>query len=124
MFMRLASIFALGLTGGCVTNISGKAAEKCAPVKDIAEIYAECVQGTTAEMQAKNRNTARILAAGLGGAAQTPSSPPYPAAPSRPAGFLQRSYVSGFNKICIYNELGSERAVTIGSTQMCPLSNR
>ncbi len=121
MFGRLASVFALTLVGGCVTNISGKAAEKCAPVADTPEIYAECVRGTSAEMQAKNKNTARILAAGLGGAAQTPS-PSY-SAPPRQGGFLQRSYVSGFNKICIYNELGSERAVTIGSTQMCPLSN-
>lgn len=123
MLLRLvASIFILALAGGCVTNISAKAAEKCAPVADTPAVYAECVRGTTAEMQAKNRNTARILAAGLGGAVQTPSSS-YSPAPPRAAGFLQRSYVSGFNKICIYNEMGSERAVTIGSTQMCPLTN-
>jgi hypothetical protein len=121
MLKLVATISTLCLAG-CVTNISGKAAEKCAPVASDAEIYADCVSRTTAEMHAKNRNTARILAAGLGGAAQTPSAPTY-SAPSRAVGFLNRSYVSGFNRICIYDELGSERAVTIGSTQMCPLSN-
>lgn len=31
-------------------------------------------------------------------------------------------YTSGFNKICIYNCLGSETAITIGATQLCPLT--
>jgi hypothetical protein len=31
-------------------------------------------------------------------------------------------YTSGFNKICIYNCLGSEAAITIGATQLCPLT--
>ena len=36
--------------------------------------------------------------------------------------FKQGEYTSGFNKICIYNCVGSERAITIGSTQLCPLT--
>jgi hypothetical protein len=29
---------------------------------------------------------------------------------------------SGFNKICYYDCLGSEAAITIGATQLCPLT--
>lgn len=37
-------------------------------------------------------------------------------------GFLKREYTSGFNKICIYDRLGSEVAVTIGAVELCPLN--
>ena len=36
--------------------------------------------------------------------------------------FKKGEYTSGFNKICIYNCVGSERAITIRSTQLCPLT--
>ena len=36
--------------------------------------------------------------------------------------FLTGEQVSGMNKICYYNCLGSTAAITIGSTQLCPLS--
>ena len=36
--------------------------------------------------------------------------------------FKKGEYTSGFNKICIYNCLGSDRAITIQNTQLCPLS--
>jgi hypothetical protein len=36
--------------------------------------------------------------------------------------FLKRNYQSGFNRVCIYDRLGSEVAVTIGSTALCPQS--
>ncbi len=36
--------------------------------------------------------------------------------------FKKGEYTSGFNKICVYNCLGSDRAITIGNTQLCPLS--
>jgi hypothetical protein len=115
---RILFCVPLLLVAGCVTNISSKAAEQCAPVSATAELYAECVSGVSAELQAKNRNTARILAAGLGGAANSYQ----PTGGSSGAGFLKSSYVSGFNRICVYDQLGSELAVTIGSTQLCPLA--
>lgn len=31
-------------------------------------------------------------------------------------------YTSGMNKICIYDCLGSDTAITIGATSLCPLS--
>jgi len=36
--------------------------------------------------------------------------------------FKKTEYTSGLNKICIYNCLGSEAAITIGATQLCPLT--
>ena len=36
--------------------------------------------------------------------------------------FKKGEYTSGFNKICIYNCLGSDKAITIKNTQLCPLS--
>ena len=38
--------------------------------------------------------------------------------------FKQSEYTSGFNKICNYSCLGSARAITIGNTQLCPLTIR
>ena len=36
--------------------------------------------------------------------------------------FLKYERVSGMNKICVYNQLGSEVAITIKNYQLCPLS--
>jgi hypothetical protein len=45
-------------------------------------------------------------------------------APTGPVGFLKREYVSGFNKICVYDRLGSEYAMTISAVALCPMSVR
>jgi|TARA_Y100000294_G_scaffold11162_1_gene10272 hypothetical protein len=34
----------------------------------------------------------------------------------------QRSYVSGMNRICIYDNMGSDYTTTIGATELCPLN--
>ncbi len=36
--------------------------------------------------------------------------------------FFKSSYTSGFNKICTYDCLGSDVAITIGATELCPLT--
>ena len=41
---------------------------------------------------------------------------------SRTKGFLQSSYQSGLNKICIYSDGISQKTLTIGAAQICPLS--
>ena len=38
--------------------------------------------------------------------------------------FYKSDYTSGLNKICIYDHLGSEHAVTIKNYQVCPVSVR
>lgn len=61
---------------------------------------------TAAIVQSLNPSTAPQVG---GGAAQGPA-------------FLKRQYVSGFNRICVYNRMGSEVAVTIGSAELCQIS--
>ena len=36
--------------------------------------------------------------------------------------FLKYERVSGMNKICVYNHMGSEVAITIKNYQLCPLN--
>lgn len=36
--------------------------------------------------------------------------------------FLKTSYVSGFNRICVYDRLGSQYIVTLRSVDICPLT--
>jgi len=36
--------------------------------------------------------------------------------------FFKYERISGMNKICFYNHLGSEVAITITSYKLCPLS--
>ena len=41
---------------------------------------------------------------------------------SQGAAFFKRSYQSGMNRICIYDRLGSEVAITVGAADLCPLN--
>mgnify|MGYP003676401464 len=41
---------------------------------------------------------------------------------SASAAFLKHSYVSGMNRICVYDDLGSSVVITIKSYELCPLS--
>lgn len=43
-----------------------------------------------------------------------------PVLTTEPMKVLKGSYVSGFNRICIYDQLGSDVAVTVNATEMCP----
>lgn len=36
--------------------------------------------------------------------------------------FFKYDRVSGMNKICVYDHLGSDVAITIAATQLCPLT--
>ena len=50
---------------------------------------------------------------------QNPTPAP---SPSRPMATYKRQLVSGLNKICIYQRLGSEEAYNYKATQICPLT--
>lgn len=41
---------------------------------------------------------------------------------TRPLGFYKGDAVSGFNRICYYDRVGSVEAVTVPATQLCPLN--
>jgi hypothetical protein len=36
--------------------------------------------------------------------------------------FFKHEYISGMNKICIYDCLGSDTAITISNISLCPMS--
>jgi Iap family predicted aminopeptidase len=59
-----------------------------------------------------------IIAAGLGGAASAAPTP----VPAASNGFLKRQFVSGTNKVCVYDQLGSDVYVTLPSVELCPLT--
>ena len=37
-------------------------------------------------------------------------------------GYLTKSYLSGLNRICTYNQLGSDNVITLPFSSLCPLS--
>jgi len=41
---------------------------------------------------------------------------------NQPVGFFQYDYVSGMNKLCYYDRLGSTVVKTIGAAEICPLT--
>ena len=43
---------------------------------------------------------------------------------SGPVGFKTGERISGFNKICFYNKLGSVYTINIPNTSLCPLTIR
>ena len=67
---------------------------------------------------------ALLLALVLAQPAATVHQTPAPAPEKRVAVkcFKSGEQISGFNKICFYNCMGSTRAITISSTSLCPLS--
>lgn len=42
--------------------------------------------------------------------------------PSAPTAYFKSSYISGANRICIYDRLGSQYVVTMRSVDICPLT--
>lgn len=67
---------------------------------------------------------ARADAAGMAAAAALlQANRPQPVAPVGAAGVgvYRREYVSGMNRVCIYNRLGSDYVVTIPAVSLCPL---
>lgn len=38
--------------------------------------------------------------------------------------FFKYSYVSGMNRICVYDHLGSQHVITIPAAQVCPVNIR
>lgn len=118
MIRLLGGAVAIGALAACVTNIEEKSAATCATVSSNEQIYRECLEVVRAELDAKNRRTAAIIAAGLTGARS--EMPPQPST----TGFLRREFISGVNRVCVYNHLGSEYFVTVNATELCPLSDK
>ena len=97
------------------------------------KIRAELVRRGEAEctdpnlIAARQSANARMMQLGFGMMQQSAPAPapvttPYGGGSATGGAFLKSQYVSGFNRVCNYDRLGSAVAITVGSTQTCPLS--
>ena len=84
--------------------------------------YADLAQLKLMKRQQNARNSQALI--DLGNSLMnsgTTSTPTYGGKASGTA-FLRDSYTQGFNKVCIYDRMGSVYTTTIGSTELCPLT--
>lgn len=81
--------------------------------------YASCVQQQYAAGQARFQQGLANAQQSIG---QNSYSNPTSGGASMGTAFLRSSYISGMNRICIYNRMGSQFVTTIGSAEICPLT--
>lgn len=89
-----------------------------------ALILALLLAGCTANMSPEERAVLRerMWNAGAAMSAASNNQTPMQSAPGGTGCFARGEQTSGFNKICYYDCMGSARAITIGSTELCPLT--
>ena len=75
-----------------------------------------------ARMQARSASDTRTMQLLMLGNQISTQGVAQPRVPSQPSGHFIRQYVSGWNRMCVYNRVGSEYVMTIASSDMCPLS--
>jgi hypothetical protein len=122
--MRRRTVLALlplVLACGCTQQLISAAQRDCTRFGFTAGTpeYADCTQRSFERRQALLMDGLDEMSAS-GRYARPAVVQPIPVAPSG-NGVLDRSYVSGLNRICVYNRMGSENAVTIPATSLCPL---
>lgn len=67
-------------------------------------------------------NSALVLASLVTAAHPNPAMPKEHPVQVAVVCFKSGEQISGMNKICYYNCLGSQAAITIGAVELCPLS--
>jgi hypothetical protein len=132
--MKLGMVVAVAVCSialsGCAARIMKASQDACSGYgfSTGTDSYAQCVQQEVARRDAAiNQALIRAGSAmqGAGAALQQPyqqQAQPYGGGAAQGMAFLKGSYISGMNRVCLYNRLGSAVAITIGSTELCPLS--
>lgn len=118
--MRIALLFVLAAAATALASCAtvSQAQNQCAAFGYTAGTpeYTECVQqqyqANQDSFQQRLLNASRIANEG------TPSDD---GSAIRGSAFLKRSYVSGMNRVCVYNNMGSDYVQTIGAADICPL---
>lgn len=118
---HLTIIASAGLLGGCAQHFMASAQKECSAfgfTPGTAD-YANCVQqqyqAGQSNYQQRLLNASRIMNQG--------SSPvSHGGGSAGGTAFLRSSYVSGMNRVCQYNRMGSAYVITIGAAEMCPIS--
>lgn len=123
--LGLTLICAFGLSG-CAAQIVQASQNACAGYGFTVgtDAYAQCVQQEVACRDAAINEAFVRAGAAMQQPVQQPYQQPQPVGGGTAQGvaFLKGSYVSGMNRVCLYNRLGSAVAITIGATQLCPLT--
>lgn len=117
--MRLALVVAgTLLLGGCSMREAAETA--CGKLGHIPSTYEydACVERSVE----KRQRTMRAIAAGMGGAAEAGRAQTQQMmyAPTH-ARFYKGEYLSGMNKICLYDTVNGTEAMTISAAQVCPI---
>lgn len=116
----LVAVSGLGVTTGCVS------AEQIAAQDDYTCNNAGAAAGTPEHAQCRmllyqqrvaNRQAAAARMYAMGAAMQNASASMAPAAVATPY-----ATPGGFTKVCTYQSVTGPRAVTVGSTDLCPLT--
>ena len=81
----------------------------------ISMVVSSCGAGMTEADRDFARKVVKGIAAGSGGG-YTPS------ANRSGTAHFSHSYTQGFNKVCVYDRLGSVDTLVIGATGICPLT--
>jgi hypothetical protein len=114
------AVVAASSLGGCAHQFLSQAQNECSSFGFTpgTNEHANCVQQQYAAGRARFQQ-------GLLNAQQSIGSSSYGTTTGGAAtgtGFLRNSYVSGMNRICVYDRMGSAYAVTIGAVEICPLT--
>ena len=110
------------LLTSCAAQFTREAEAACTAAAGQKDIYDDCVR------LEYNRRVARVERIRQGLANMSPPAtggyvqPAQPAQPMRPMRTLRTSYVSGFNRICVYDTIAGQEVVTIQAAQICPIS--
>jgi hypothetical protein len=111
------------LLPSCAAQFERAAEAACTPAAGDKNAYQDCVNSEYARRVERAQRIARGIAAATEpySARATPLQPTTSAPQRRSIRFLRSSYVSGMNRICVYDNMGSEEHVTIGAAEMCPI---
>lgn len=79
------------------------------------------VQARMAARGASNDRAMQLLMLGNQISNQRPLAPSL-STTVRPTGFLKRQFTSGTNRICVYDQMGSEFVLTVGANDICQMA--
>lgn len=83
--------------------------------------HMQMVQARISARSASDQKAMQMITLGSQMMNPTPV-PANPATTSGPKGFLKREFISGMNKVCVYNQAGSDYVLTVQAAQLCPLT--
>lgn len=110
------AIVALAGLSGCAAQFMKQAQSECAAFGYPAgsSEYASCVQQQYAAGQSNYQQRLMNASGIVNSGSSTPAN--------GGTGFLKRSYISGMNRVCEYNQMGSAYVITVEATDICPMT--